>query len=456
MKARHLGAFLAGSLLALSALSPLSARAELTPEARATAASFFEAGAQAFDAGKYLVAAEAFLKAHELLKSPALLFSAAQAYRRHYVTETSPDALRLAVQLYREYLRVDPAGKRREDAVLALTDLAPLEARLGARQTLSAQGGAGDPGGKPGLIPIDVPIFGGAGSGGAGTSAPAAPGNGAAGSAPGTDTGSPRSTRLLLSAKPSSAEVSVDGGAFVGVPAVVVVKGGPRAVRVRAEGYFDEELTVPALPNELVPLHIVMRPKPGRLLVTGTAGARVSIDGQVRAVLPMERPLDVEPGEHFITVARSGRVSFGKSIPIERSKETPLAADLPFTGQRIAAWTTFGVGLAGAAVGGVLFGLMADRDAAAAELEARRTSGTLTAPERDDYNTALNIRNDFALAAGATGGAAALVLLASAGLFLFDEPDALPIPARGADKDPPSVRTELTVGLASARLRISF
>src|SRR5262245_16266171 len=98
----------AGILLALAmTCAAASTRAEMPADKRAQASSFFDAGAQAYDAGQYLVAAEAFLKAHELLPSPTLLFSAAQAYRRQYLQQPTPEALERSIGLYRDYLRTD-------------------------------------------------------------------------------------------------------------------------------------------------------------------------------------------------------------------------------------------------------------------------------------------------------------------------------------------------------------
>ena len=54
-----------------------------------------------------------------------------------------------------------------------------------------------------------------------------------------------------------------------------------REVRARAAGYDDEEVTVEALANELVPHHVPLRAKPAKLSVSGTAGARVAVDGKV-------------------------------------------------------------------------------------------------------------------------------------------------------------------------------
>src|SRR4051812_29165245 len=181
---------------AMALTAPLYAQpaAQTAAADLAKASNFFDAGAQAYRAGGYLVAAEAFLKAHEIAPSSALLFSAAQAYRREYLANPSADVLRRAVALYREYLRVDKDPKRREDAMLALAALVPIEARAG-------EGGEAPP-------------------------------------------DKPRTTRLLLTTATDGAEVSVDGAAFVAAPVTAVVEPGPHRARLRAPGYEDEELAV--------------------------------------------------------------------------------------------------------------------------------------------------------------------------------------------------------------------
>jgi len=426
---------------------------------RETAGNLFDAGAEAYDAGQYLVAAEAFLKAHALLKSPALQFSAAQAYRRQYLVDASPDALRRAVRLYREYLREDAAGERREDAMKALADLVPIEARLRRKSIATvaptpatntpATNATGKPGSdKPTPIPIPVP----------GSQPPAAP--------PAPDmleeepeepeTAAPRKTRVLISAKPTAAEVSVDGAAFVRVPAVVEVKAGPHKVHAKADGYFDDDFQIDAVESELVARHVVLRPKPGRLMVNGAGGASLSLDGQIRAVLPLEHPLDLDPGEHFLTVTRSGRTSFTKTISIERDRNLTIDAYSFMTNQRVGAWSTFTVGLLGAAATGILGGLTWQQNGIASNLESQRQTLAMSSAQITEFNNALRLRDAYSTAALTTGGVSALVLLTGAGLFLFDAPATIPIPSKKTDSTNPPARLEMTVGLASAGLRVTF
>lgn len=428
-------------------LAAAPARAEVSAEARAQAANFFDAGAQAYEAGQYLVAAEAFLKAHELLPSPALLFSAAQAYRRQYLTDPSPESLRRAVSLYRDYLRADAKAKRREEAVEALGVLVPIEARLSAPPA-AVEGAPGEGEGRTARL-IEVPGSAPAGDGGARTgSASAGPARPA--------TAAARSTRLLLTASPDSAQISLDGGPFQSPPVVATVAPGEHRVHVRAQGYHDEQLTVRAVANELMPRHVPLRPRPARLRITGTAGARVAIDGQARATVPTAAPLAIEPGAHVVTVTQKGREPYSQQIELGRDQETALEVQLPPTPQRIAAWATLSVGAAGAVASGVLAGLALAQQGTAVELRDKREAGVLSLEERDRYNQASAARDDLAVAAAITGGAAALTLITGVGLFMFDEPEVPPLGERPEAPPRPAPRTELTVGALSLGVRGTF
>lgn len=425
---------------------------------REVASNLFDAGAEAYDAGQYLVAAEAFLKAYSLVKSPALHFSAAQAYRRQYLADGSPDAIRRAVRLYREYLREDAEGERREDAMNALTDLVPIEARL-RRKNIAAiaptppapipPATTGKPtADKPAPIPIPVP--------GQKPPEPAPAPDILADESEEPEAEPPRKTRVLISAKPTAAEVSIDGGAFVRVPAVVEVKSGPHKVHAKADGYFDDDFQIDAVENELVARHVALRPKPGRLSVNGVNGASLAIDGQLRAVLPLEHALDVEPGEHFVAVTAAGRVSYTKTITIERDKDTKIQADMALTNQRVGAWSTFTVGILGAAATGILGGLTWSENSRASTLDTQRQTGAMTPDQINSYNDALSHRNAYSTATLITGGASALVLLTSAGMFLFDNPATIPVPQKKTDSTSPSPRVELKMGLMSAGVRVDF
>lgn len=399
-----------------SAADPPAKPAADDANKRLLVTNFFDAGAEAYKAGKYLAAAEAFEKAHALLPSPPLLFSAAQAYRRHYLVEPSPDTLRRAVSLYREYLRVDPKANRREDAMEALAVLVPLDTRA-------------DPAGP--------------------TPQAASPDAAAATPDP------KRTARILVTASAEGAEISLDGGPFSPAPLVASVEPGPHRARVRASGHDEEEVAVPAVANEQVPRHVTLRPKLGRLDVTGTGGARVSVDGNPIGTVPA-KALPIEPGIRFVAITRNGHVPWAQRIEVERDRTFPLHAELVWTQQRKIAWATISVGVAGVLSGAVLGGLALDRQSVALSLRDREGTEPLSVEERDRFNLAVRERNDFGQSAAITGVVSALVLATGIGLYAFDEPQVVsPSDApSGPQKGVP--RATFEVGLGGASVRVLF
>jgi tetratricopeptide (TPR) repeat protein len=388
---------------------------------RAKMTNFFDAGAEAFKAGKYLAAAEAFEKAHALVPSPALLFSAAQAYRRQYLVEPSPDTLRRALFLFREYLRIDPKANRREDAMEALAVLVPLETRVPSQPAAGA-----DPAAPP---PVDAPP------------------------APAPDP--KRTARILITAGAEGAEVALDGGPYQPTPLLASVEPGPHRARVRAPGHDDEEVTVPAVANEQVPQHVYLRPKAGKLEVTGTGGARIAVDGKPLGTVPA-KALPVEPGSRFVAITLNGHEPWSRRVDVGRDQTVPLDADLKWTQQRKIAWATISVGIAGLLSGAVLGGLAFDRQSRALALQDKLETGPLSTDEREIFNLAVQERNDYGQAAGITGVVSALVLATGVGLYAFDEPPTVTPEADPSGPKKPAPSTTLEIGLGSAKVRVLF
>lgn len=409
-------AFWVTSLALLAA--PQAASAEEDPaKLKDRMRNFFDAGAEAFKAGQYLAAAEAFEKANALVASPALLFSAAQAYRRQYLVEPSPVTLRKALSLYREYLSADPKAKRREDAMEALAVLVPLETRAGEH-------------------PAD--------------SNPAAQ---TTGNSPPQDP--KRTARILITTGAEGAEISLDGGAFQPAPLVASVEPGAHRARVRAPGHDEEEVTVPAVANEQVPQHVTLRPKPGRLDITGTSGARIHVDGKPLGTVPV-KSLSTPPGQRFVTVMMNGHEPWAREVLVEKDRTTELSADLRWTQQRKIAWATISVGIAGALSTAVVGGLALDRQNSALALLDKQAAAPLSIDERERYNLAVRERNDFGQAAAITGAVSALILGTGVGLYAFDEPQAPASDSGTKTPHKPSPITTFEVGLGSASLRVTF
>jgi hypothetical protein len=100
----------------------------------------FNAGAQAYEAGRFATAVQAFQQAYAIAPRPAILFSMAQAERKSYYVDKRPQDLRNAIAHYHAYLDQVPTGGRRGDAADALAELEPIAARLSP-----AEGSAGQP-----------------------------------------------------------------------------------------------------------------------------------------------------------------------------------------------------------------------------------------------------------------------------------------------------------------------
>lgn len=411
--------------LSLALAAPL-ANAEAADDAkRLQMSNAFNAGAQAYKAGQYLAAATAFEQAHAILPSAALLFSAAQAYRRQYLAEPSPPTLRRAITLYRDYLRADPQANRREDAMEALQTLVPLE-----RITVTMPGADPGTGTPTGTVTGDP------------TTSPQ----------PSTDK---RTARILVSAGAEKGEVSLDGGTFLPSPLVANVEPGPHKIRLRAAGHDDEEITLQAVANEQVQRHVELRHKPAALAVTGTSGARVTVDGKLVATVPDAAKISLDPGSHVVSVTLRGHEPLTRRIEARGDQSLHLTADLPLTAQRKVAWAGLGAGGLGLLATGLLTGLTFARQGEAVSLEDRSATTPLTVAERDAFNRAVNERNDFGQAAAVTGGVSVLTLAVSLGLFLFDEPEVVvPPDARAPGK--PTPQTTLEVGLGSAGVRVLF
>jgi len=365
------------------------------------AKTYFLAGAEAFGAAQYLVAAEAFLKANALRPSPALEFSAAQAYRMQFFIGRSPEHLRLALELYRSYLAKVPTGKRRAEAVQGLAQLGPHEALLD-------------------------------GAGGASSAKP--------------------TTRVLVSSRAPDAVVSLDGGPWTRSPLVAEVSPGRHAVVVRAPGHHEVSDAVLAVRDDLVALHVPLEPMPARVQVDGAEGGELYVDGKRLATLPSAEPVEIGEGNRFVAVGLNGHLPYAQELFLERGSLTDIDLELPTTGQRRASYGLFGASAAGAVATGVLAAMAFAAEDKAEDIDAQREAAGIDAAQRDEYNSAIERRDDLVLAAGIGGGATAALLLAGLGLYMFDEPDlsqptAKPVKApKASDAPEASEQVGLAVG----------
>ncbi|MBT8495158.1 MAG: PEGA domain-containing protein, partial [Deltaproteobacteria bacterium] len=173
----------------------VAATAGQAQDAKKEAQTFFRSGERAFTAGQYSSAAQAFEEAYKRFKSPAIAFSAAQAYRLQYFVDKKPRNLKRAVELYRGYLKVVSSGGRRADAVANLAELEPILQRLEAETEIDMSG----------------PVR--------------------------------RVTKLLITSDLKGTRVRVNGAAASSMPWAKEVTPGKYRIQVTKKGYFPYEDT---------------------------------------------------------------------------------------------------------------------------------------------------------------------------------------------------------------------
>lgn len=104
-----------------------------------------------------------------------------------------------------------------------------------------------------------------------------------------------------------------------------------------AQDYFSRYLSDPSLPSrgaklatgrELAESTLAQaRPASGKIGLSGDRGTRVRIDGRLRGVLPLSRPLLVEPGRHTLSLQ-------GPDARMEESVEVPVGRFVEITYSR--------------------------------------------------------------------------------------------------------------------------
>lgn len=367
----------------------LAAAPAAAQDATEQAKILFNAGAQAYEAGKYPAAIQAFAEAYRLAPRPGILFSMAQAYRRQYTADKQPANLRAAIKHYRDYIAKVEQGGRRADAVQALSELEPIAERLGAADAAAA---APPPERKA-------------------------------------------ATQIMVSAQTKEATIALDGGKPVEAPLIAEVKPGKHTIVIDAPGYFPEEREVQAAPGGVVALDIAMREKPGLLTIATVGGADVSIDGRLTAQTPLAQPIELTPGRHFVAVTKRGHKAFAEDIEIGRGETKRIDAKVEITGQRIGAYVLMGVTGAGVAAGGVVAWLAMREQRDAQDLDTKRQkTGGLTTAELGQYQAHQRNRDELRRAAGIALGGAFVVGATAVMLAVFDVPTVTAAKRDGAPK----------------------
>lgn len=355
--------------LAALMLLPVLARADGAVD---RARELFEAGARAYEAGRYPEAVQALEQAQRLLPRPAILFSIAQAERKLFVAERDAAVLRSAIAHYREYLQREPKGARRVDAIDALAELEPLATR------------------------VELP---------AGPRAQA-----------------PAPTRVMISSKVPGAVASLDGRDPLDLPLIEVVAPGKHTVRLSAEGFFQEEREIVAIEGTLVPLDVSLRERPATLLLVAPAGAELLVDGRLVGSAPSVSRVDVAAGTHVFAALRSGAKPFVVTVTLERGETKQLLVSFERSEQRTVAWTFFiagdGLMLAAAAFGVYSYA----KQVRARSILNQQNTQNISVALRDEYNAAIETRDTMRTVAGSLAVGAGVLFGVGAVMYFLDQP----------------------------------
>ncbi|WP_437274664.1 PEGA domain-containing protein [Sorangium sp. So ce375] len=381
--------------LAATALAPSAAAAEEDIE---QAKALFNAGAQAYAATRYRDAVQSFEAAYRKAPRPALLFSLAQAYRRLYVVEQSPEALRAAIANYRRYLEDVPQGGRRADATEALSELGVIAARLEASAPASTAAPA-----APEAAPPDV---------------------------------KPR-TRINVTSPTAGARVSIDAGAPVDVPLMAEVQPGKHRIKITADGHVDEEREVVAIEGDVLGIDRELRERPALLQVKAPVGAQVTLDGRLVGTTPLP-PIQVAPGKRFFVATKNGHRPFSRELSLGRGERRVIEVGLSSSFQRKMSYGLAAMGALSAGVGVLTLASSLAEEEKAREIAEKRAVQGISEEELGDYRAHLDTRDELANATMGLFGAAAAFALGGFVIYAFDTPNPPPLPAR---TDPAPART---------------
>lgn len=355
------------------------------------AKTLFNAGAQAYAAGQFPAAIQAFEESYRLAPRPAILFSSAQARRRQYYVDKKPEHLRGAIRDYRRYLELVPQGGRRSDAADALAELEPVAARLGD---------GGDAAAEPTAAPAVAP------------------------------------TRLMVSSPTKAVEVLLDDKKAGEMPLIEEVTPGKHRVVLRSPGHFDEEREIVAVEGNLVALDVTLRERPAKLDVRADDGAEVAVDGRPMGTVPLSAPLEIAPGNHLVVITKGGHRTYSSELSLNRGESRTLTIDLDVTSQRVASYVLMGVGAVGALGGGALTVLALREQTNAEDILEAQSKGNISRSQLDDYDAARASRDDWRRAAGIAFGGAIAVGGTGILLYAFDAPVVDVVPPKSDQKAP--------------------
>jgi hypothetical protein len=143
-------------------------------------------------------------------------------------------------------------------------------------------------------------------------------------------------------------------------------KPGRHAFVIRRDGFRSEHVEIDALAGRTHEVRVNLRaePRSPTLVVTGAAGATITIDGKPTSMALLREPRELPVGDHEVIVEHGGRVVWRRELQFSPGEIVRLDVDLPpprSSTRRALTWSIGGFGLASVAAGGAI-GTLALRD----------------------------------------------------------------------------------------------
>jgi tetratricopeptide (TPR) repeat protein len=342
------------------------------------ARKLFDRASTAYEASEFTAAIELFEQAYRIAPRPQIAFSLAQAYRRQASAEPDPgrrkQAIEHAVRSYRQYIDLAPQGSRRAHAEQFIAQLEQL-LDLVVRSESAAR------------------------------------------------------TELIVMSNVASGRVSIDGRE-VALMSPIDVTPGKHVVAVEAPGYYPyrNEASIPE--GRSITVDAELRPRPSVIQLSAPEGSEITVDGRPQGLAPLQVPLEVPAGRHFIAIAQRGAHPFARELDLEIGEEVRLVAELEPTSQRTASYVMMGLAGAFALGSAGSFVLAGVAQHEAAEIADQREMRALSVGEVERHNDLLTRRNRAFASAFGIGAGALVTATVGVLLFFFDHPR-IPVPGDG-------------------------
>lgn len=258
----------------------------------------FNAGAKAYEAGRFDDAVTAFREAHSLAPDrPTVLFSLAQAERRQFTITHDVAMLDSALTHFRKYLEMITEGGRRADAVVAIGELEAFRSGLESHTEL-----------------------------------PVSP------------------ARVFITSETPHVTILIDGKPRDRVPIIEDIPPGKHVISVESAGFIKETREISAVRGTIFPLEINLREKPSFVSIAAPGGATIAIDGQPYGDAPLQRRLELAPGSHWLTVSQRGHLPHGERFVLARGNDHQFDIKLKTSLQRRVSYLFGGTAVVGLGV----------------------------------------------------------------------------------------------------------